>query len=221
MSEWVEWHRRYDGESSLARRLRVVQGLIGDALDARPTRDIRVVSMCAGDGRDLLGVLASHARRNDVRARLVELDAELVARGRAAAAQQGLTSVEFVNADASYTDVYDGAVPADLVLVCGVFGNISDEDIHCTIDHLSELCTANATVIWTRGRREGHDLTPTIRQWLHLAGFGELAFTPVADSSACVGAHRLTAPPRPFSKGVKLFAFLPKEDRPSQRWNRP
>ncbi|GHD35622.1 hypothetical protein GCM10010335_31060 [Streptomyces galbus] len=30
--------------------------------------------MCAGQGRDLIGVLAGHPRRDDVRARLVELD---------------------------------------------------------------------------------------------------------------------------------------------------
>jgi hypothetical protein len=34
-----------------------------------------VISLCAGQGRDLLGVLADHPRREDVRARLVELDA--------------------------------------------------------------------------------------------------------------------------------------------------
>ena len=31
--------------------------------------------------------------------------------------------------DASTTSAYRGAVPADLVLACGIFGNVSDEDI--------------------------------------------------------------------------------------------
>jgi hypothetical protein len=73
MSEWVEWHERYKPGSPLARRLEVVQGLIRSALDASPPGPIRLVSMCAGDGRDILGVLPGHPRQADVHARLVEL----------------------------------------------------------------------------------------------------------------------------------------------------
>ncbi len=36
-----------------------------------------------------------------------------------------LRGVEVIAADASMTDAYVGAVPADLVLLCGVIGNIS------------------------------------------------------------------------------------------------
>jgi hypothetical protein len=60
--------------------------------------------------------------------------------------------VEVVTADASLTDHYRGMAPADLVLVCGVFGNITDEDIERTIDSCPQLCQTSGTVIWTRHR---------------------------------------------------------------------
>jgi hypothetical protein len=85
--------------------------------------------MCAGQGRDLIPVLASHPRGPDVTARLVELDPALAATARRSVADAGLPGVDVVTGDASLTDAYAGQVPADLVLACGVFGNISDSDI--------------------------------------------------------------------------------------------
>lgn len=215
-SEWVEWHKRYDEDPSLTQRLKVVQDLLFEVLDRSPAGPVRAVSMCAGDGRDLLGVLATHPRRNDVRARLVELEPELVERGRAATVRQAIPGVEFQLGDAGTTDAYAGAVPAHLVMVCGVWGNVRDDDIQTTIGHLPELCAPGATVVWTRGRFEP-DLTPAIRRWFDEAGFDELAFVTIPNSTMSVGAHRLRVAPRPFRPHVRLFTFLPKEDRPSTR----
>jgi hypothetical protein len=73
--DWLDWHDLYDvADSSPARRLRVVRRRVAEALDAVPAGPVTVVSMCAGQGRDLLGVLVEHPRRGDVRALLVELD---------------------------------------------------------------------------------------------------------------------------------------------------
>jgi hypothetical protein len=81
--DWVEWHRDYDDPGSpLSRRLELVQGHLCAELDHAPGGDIRVISLCAGQGRDVIGVLAGHPRRGDVRARLVELDERNVAVAR-------------------------------------------------------------------------------------------------------------------------------------------
>jgi hypothetical protein len=215
MSEWVQWHEGYEPGQPLALRLGVVQDLIRSALDSRPPGPIRIVSMCAGDGRDLLGVLPDHPRRRDVHARLLELDPELAARGAARAARVS-SSIDVVNADASMTSAYAGAVPADIVLVCGVFGNISDDDIHRTVEQLPSLCAPGATVIWTRGTF-APDLTPTIRTWFEDSGFSELPFVAIPETTVGVGANLLTSPPRAFDPNVRLFTFLPREERPSQR----
>lgn len=215
MSEWVGWHEGYAPGQPLALRLGVVQGLIRSALDSRPPGPIRVVSMCAGDGRDLLGVLPGHPRRRDLHARLVELDPDLAARG-AARAESLSSTIDVVNADASLTSAYTGAVPADMVLVCGVFGNISDDDINRTVAALPSLCAPGATVIWTRGTF-APDLTPAIRSWFEAGGFTELSFVSVPGTTVGVGANLLTSAPPPFDPNVRLFTFLPREERPSQR----
>ena len=215
MGEWVDWHTGYAPGTPLSRRLAVVQGLIRTGLDGRAPGPIRVISLCAGDGRDLLGAITDHPRRLDVSARLVELDPELASRARARAAEMS-PAVEVVTGDASITTAFAGAVPADVVLVCGVFGNISDQDIHRTVDQLPSLCAPNATVIWTRGTFSP-DLTPTIRVWFMEAGFTELDFVAIPGTTAGVGANLLTSPPRAFAPGVRLFTFLPRAERPSVR----
>ena len=49
--------------SQRPKRTAAVQGYIRSVLDTAPPGPIRVVSMCAGEGRDLLGVLADHQRQ--------------------------------------------------------------------------------------------------------------------------------------------------------------
>src|ERR1700741_2039378 len=111
--DWVEWHRDYDDPGSLlSRRGKLVQGHLRAELDRAPAGDIRLISLCAGQGRDVIGVLAGHPRRDDVRARLVELDERNVAVARESALAAGLNGVEVVQADAGNTDVCVGAVPA-------------------------------------------------------------------------------------------------------------
>jgi hypothetical protein len=204
--DWQAWHGDYDDpDSPLAQRLVAVQKLIGTALDrARPGR-LRAISVCAGQGHDLIGAVAEHPRRDEVAARLVELDEHNVTLARQAAEAAGLDRVETVLGDASITDTYAGAVPADLILLCGVFGNTSAEDIANTISSLPSLCAANAVAIWTR-HRHPPDLTPFIREMFARAGFDELAFE---DSPPFgVGANRLRVSPQPFQAGVRLFEFV-------------
>ncbi len=203
--DWVAWHARYDTDPGLAERLVIVRARIREALDQCPAGPIRVVSICAGDGRDLIGALDGHPRRDDVRARLVEAEPALVDRGRAAAAAAHLTGVEFVCGDASRTSAFVGAVPADLVLVCGVFGNLRDGDIAGTVESLETFCAPGARVIWTRHRR-APDRTPWIRERFAAAGFSEVAFDPIPASTATVGVHRIDRPARPLEPDRALFA---------------
>jgi hypothetical protein len=159
--------------------------------------------MCAGQGHDLIGALDGHPRAIDVHARLVEIDPRNCDAARAVAPP----NVEVVAGDASGTAVYDGAVPAELVLVCGVFGNISDEHIVKTIETLPSLCAPNATVIWTRHRRPP-DRTTDVRKWFVDAGFNEVTFEGHDGFIFGVGVNRLARDPAPFEPDVKMFDFL-------------
>jgi hypothetical protein len=197
----------YDADTPLARRLAIVQRRIRDTLDNHPPGPVRVVSICAGEARDLLGALHGHARAHDVHARLVELDPMLAATARARVMAMGLDRVDVVNGDASTTSAYDGAVPADLVLACGVFGNITDDDIANTIRLLPMLCAPGATVIWTRHRMEP-DKTPVIRSWFADAGFAQLAFDAPEDFLFTIGTNRYDGDAKPFARDVRLFTFV-------------
>ncbi len=203
---WVEWHQEYDDPTSrLSQRLAHVQRSLSQALASAPPGRIRMISVCAGQGRDVLGVLEAHARAADVHALLVELDPHnaQVARTRAAAA--GLEGVVVQRGDAAFTAAYRDAVPADVLLLCGIFGNVSDEDVELTVRNASRLCAPGATVLWTRGRWEP-DLTPRIRRWFAESGFEELAFD--SDGNFSVGTERLVAAPLDYDETLRLFSFL-------------
>ena len=207
-SHWVKWHSQYDDDtSSLSRRLAVVQERLAKALDDAPPGGIRLASICAGEGRDVTGVLAVHPRGRDVDGLLVEKDRALVTSARSRLRDAGVSAVEVVRADASVTDVYEAIVPVDIALVCGVFGNIEASDIKSTIFELPNLCASDATVIWTRHHR-APDLTPSIRRWFEEAGFTELSFDTCEPFSFGVGTHRLSIPPGSFRPGTKMFDFV-------------
>ena len=111
-----------------------------------------------------------------------------------------------LQADAGITDACLGAVPAQVVVACGIFGNITDSDIQATVAALPSLCAPGALVLWTR-HRSPPDLTPAIRSWFGGAGFREEAFDISHDGFMSVGAHRLAGEPAVLVLGHRLFTF--------------
>ncbi|MFI6762579.1 class I SAM-dependent methyltransferase family protein [Micromonospora sp. NPDC050417] len=202
------WHDAYDQPGSpLWHRLQAVQEQLRRALAGTAPGPIRLVSACAGQGRDVVGVLRDHPRRMDVQARLIEWDPENAARARADTRTAGLDEqIEVVEADAGLASPYADAVPAEVVLMCGVFGNISDADVRATVTALPQLCAPDAFVIWTRHRQDP-DLTPALRQWFAEAGFRERDFVAPADLHFSVGLHQLTSPPARFDPTTRYFRF--------------
>jgi hypothetical protein len=192
MKDWVAWHQAYDDPSSaLSSRLRRVQAHLGQAVSEAPAGPVRVLSLCAGQGYDVIGVLPGHPRRDDVQALLVEADPENARQARLAAARAGLAQVEVRVADAGLTAGYADALPASVLLLCGIFGNISHRDIERTVRAVPTLCGPGATVIWTRNRRPP-DLTPRIRAWFAAAGCTEVAFDALDTATLTgIGVHRL------------------------------
>ena len=204
--DWHEWHAAYDNpDSGLAQRLSWVQDQIAAVLDAAPAGSLRAISLCAGQGRDLIGVLAGHPRARDVTARLVELDPRNTEVAARLAADSGLGNVEIVTGDASLTSQYAGLVPADLVLACGLFGNMTDAHVKQMIGYCAQLCAEGGTVIWTRARWEP-DLVPGICAWFEQRDFERVSLTS-ADYVQCVGAHRRAARPEPLEPDAVMFTF--------------
>ena len=208
--DWVRWHQEYDAQgSSLGRRLEVVRRDLRRALGTSPsdpdgTR--RIVSICAGDGRDVLPVIAEHDRR--VHALLVELDPGLARRARETADDLGLSRVEIRTADAGQAGTYLDVRPAHILLACGVFGNVGDDDVRRTVAALPTLLVAGGIVIWTRARADdGSDPSQWIRGLFAEHGFTELSFTAPDDARFRVGMHRLAGAVRHGALSGRLFTF--------------
>lgn len=213
-TDWNAWHRAYeDPTSRLSRRLAVVQGFVADAFDRAPKGRIGVLSVCAGEGRDVIAVLRDHPRAHNVEAVLVEADPQLAANARSLADAAGAGDrVRVIEGDAGTTTTLADGVPADVLLLCGIFGNVSDDDVEHTVRKASTLCNEGATVIWTR-HPTPPDLTVRIRQWFAESGFVEVGFEAPAEWNFGVGAHRLIAEPEPFPSGLRLFTFTTSHGR--------
>jgi hypothetical protein len=207
--DWLEWHELYNTEPKLQQRLEIVREYISYSLDNSPTGNIRVVSACAGDGRDLLGTLANHPRAKDVYARLVEINPQLVERGRATIESLGLTKqIDFINGDATAAVNYVGAVPADIVIVCGIFGNLADEnELNRLLGNLSFLSKKGAFILWTRGHSNGINYSETVRKYFHEFGFEEVNFKLTETGDMGVGIHRYLGESQSVPKEQNLFVF--------------
>jgi hypothetical protein len=208
MRDYVAWHDDYDTPGSrLHLRLLVVQDLIARALDEMEPGPRRLISMCAGQGRDVITVASRHRRGRDLTGRLVELDEVNVATARTAVEALGLTGLEVVQGDAGLSDVYAGATPADLVVACGIFGNIADADIERTITFLPALCAPRAWVVWTRHPMPD-GIIERIEGWFTAAGFSNEARVVPERPDFGVGLARLAGPPQPFRRAERLFQFV-------------
>jgi hypothetical protein len=208
VKDWVAWHRAYENpDSALSRRLVCVRGHLAKAIDDAPAGQVSLVSLCAGQGHDVLGVLPRHPRRDDVRGVLIEFDPSNAGLARRGAEDAGLDQVQVREADAGDVGNYADALPADVLLLCGIFGNISDAEIERVARAAPAMCAPSATVIWTRHRREP-DLTPQLRAWFAESGFDEVAFDALdTEVMIGVGVHRLSRPAQTALPQGQLFTF--------------
>jgi hypothetical protein len=208
MADWVGWHARYDDPASTqSRRLVVVRRRVGEALDGPGVASRRILGLCAGDGRDLLPELAARPGLEPA-VLLVERDEALAARARASAAALGVEGVEVRAADAARPASFADVLPVDLLLLCGIFGNVGNEDVHSTVSAVPLLLAPGGVVIWTRGRLDGPDLRPTVRAWVRGAGLTEVAYDEEPEGYG-VGVARAGADvPREGTLPDPLFTFV-------------
>ena len=209
--DWREWHAEYaDPASSLSRRLEEVRIQLAGLLE-RDSGPVRLLSLCSGDGRDTIPVVAGAER--DVAVTLVELDEELAAAAVVAAAAAGIAA-DVRTADAGASTVWRDVLPVEVLMLCGVFGNVADADVERTVAAARSMLVPGGTVIWTRGNRVPDDPTrhaddpaEWVRRVFTAAGFEEVAFVKPADASYRVGVARLPEPSRePLPE--RLFNFV-------------
>ncbi len=201
-NDWQRWHGHYDDpSSSLSLRLEAVRHDVRRALDEAPRGTdgvVRLAALCAGDGRDVLPVLAEAVDGPPVSAVLVELDPRLAERAGSTAAELGLSRVEVRQADAGRLATYVDVPAAHVLLVCGVFGNISAKYVRRTISVLPRLVAPGGIVVWTRGAENAAvDRSREISNHLVQTGFAEMSLTGTRDGVFRVGMHRLVGASAP------------------------
>lgn len=210
LRDWKPWFAAYDEPGSpLVQRLAVVQQGIRRALDEAPAGSFSVLSLCAGEGRDLIPVLAEHPRRAEVRARLIEFDPVIAQVARDSVAAAGLSgTVEVVTGDAADPALFGDYAPADLLLLCGIFGNITETDIQNTVTRAANLTARGGTAIWTRHRFDPA-VIPRIHGWFSDAGFSDLwESDSELPTMVYVAANRQEREPTALPDDKKLFRFV-------------
>ena len=155
---------------------------------------------------NLLQVLERRDDADRVSATLIEADPRNAARAGQHVRRAGLANIEVRCTDAGVASAYAGAVPADLVLLCGIFGNISDADVHRTVAAVPRLCAPDATVVWTRHREEPDLTLASAVGWR--ACREEQEFVAPDHGIWSVGVHRFRGRSQPLEDDRGLFTFV-------------
>jgi hypothetical protein len=184
----------------------VVRNRVTEALTRLPPEGpARILSLCSGDGRDLLPGLASLERRC-WQALLVEKDESLASAASRTAQRLGLAEVTVTSGDAGEWSTFAAFLPVDLLLLCGIFGNIPDTDIRATVASTPAMLRPGASVIWTQGSSEP-DLRPVIRAWFTDAGLTEVGFESEPEGFGVGVARLMSAPLSVKGAPDRLFSF--------------
>lgn len=209
--DWTDWHKLYDAGMQLDARLSIVRKQIRVALENCTVGPIQIVSVCAGDGRDVMGALVDHPRREDVTAWFLDTDEASLSRGRAEAAQTGLGDrMKFLCADAAQASSYRGIVPADLVIVSGMLGHLSAASLPVLLENLRMLCRAGGGVIWNRHLvlNHGAEKAAFIRRKLQELPFAEVQYEETGEAGFAVGLCRNVGESLPLDEAKVLFDFV-------------
>ena len=209
VGEWGDWHDAYEDPSSeLVGRMMMVRRHVAAIVSEAPPGPVTVVSICGGQGRELIGALEDHPRKADVRGRLVELDADNAAFARRWAAEAGVIGLEIVTGDASLSASYAGLDPVDLVVISGVFGHLSSSDWLRLIDFTRQIRHTGSGVVWT-----SHRSNDGPAEWLRRA-FLERRFeefehglVPGDDFQFTVTRNLYTGVQQPFEPHATIFTF--------------
>ena len=204
--DWVAWHREYaDPDSGLSRRLEWIRGAMRAVFDEAPPGPITVLSLCSGEARDVSGAATGHSRAGDIVGAAVELSG-----GLASIAADNLraagTAMEVRCVDAGRSMYWDDLLPVDLLVLAGIFGNLSDDHIRRTIAAVPAMVRPGGTIIWTRHRHEP-DATPMIRDAFAAVGCEEVSFVSDGPDTFSVGVARRAGTEQAALPGL-LFRFL-------------
>lgn len=169
---------------------------------------MRLLSLCGGDARDVIPVLASHPTGRRARGVVVELDDVLARRAAGAARRAGLSGIEVRCADAGDLRSFCDVLPVDVLLLCGIFGNVERDVVRSLVERIPSMVSEGGVVIWTRGGYDGEDdPRPQVRRWFIEAGMPEMSFDGAPERYG-VGVNRVEHPRSGQLGDSRLFDFI-------------
>lgn len=208
--DWAKWPDRYDDSLPLQVRLAAVRAQVSAFLDECPPGPVRILSLCSGDGRDVLPVVSAHARLRDVEVWCIDANAKTLDRGKESARQAGLQrKTHFVQADAGLAASYADVVPADLVILSGMLGHLTSHDALNLFHRLPALCRTNGSVLWSRlNRGIGNRQIPALREVLRESGFEEVFLEETMPNEFVVARAHFRGTEAKLAFGEVLFRFV-------------
>jgi 2-polyprenyl-3-methyl-5-hydroxy-6-metoxy-1,4-benzoquinol methylase len=214
LGPWSNWPAMSYQRVSYRKRLQAVQDHFAASLAEAEPGPVRVVSICAGDGRDVMGVLESHARREDVNAWLVELDRKSVEAGIKRRDATGLSKlVTFLHADATDFATFKNILPCDIVMVCGVWGHVPPAERLSLVKALGKFCKPGGTVVWSRGVDRGRSRFTDIQALFEHNSFERVSESITPDDKWAICTHRYMGRPVEVPTSGRIFNFQRKSGR--------
>lgn len=205
---WNGWPESAYRQAPYQQRLLAVQDHLAAALNAAPAGPVNLISICAGDGRDVIGVLQSHSRRGDVTSWLVEQDGQSVADGFEHAARAGLqNSIHFVHGDATVYETYADIAPANVVLLCGVWGHVPISERPDLVRALAAVCRPTGSVVWTRGVSKGIRRLHEIQAQFAKPAWEQVRVSVVGNGHWAIATQRFNGPPAELPRRGQIFHF--------------
>jgi hypothetical protein len=205
---WNNWPKRAYERASYRQRLAAVEFHLRESLDLAPAGQVRIIALCAGDGRDVINVVGSHPRCHEVSAWLVEADGNSIQTGTSWARAAGLQdNVRFLHCDATSYATYLGIAPADILLVCGVWGHVPPEERNSVIDACKAICRPGGVVIWTRGVRLGMARLHEICHLFTPSTWEQVRLTVTSTAKWAVATHRLLESAEKLPTSGRIFHF--------------
>ena len=97
--------------------------------------------------------------------------------------------------------------PADLVLLCGVWGHVPVSDRKELVRALASICKAGGLVIWTRGVRKGMIRLRQIQSLFAAPLWQQVRANLTPDKNWAIVTHRYCGPPMELPASGRIFHF--------------
>jgi len=159
--KWTEWHEEaYNDINSLPyQRTEIVKDLINKYL-SEIDKNIVVISIGAGQSRDILPVLIGRKDNDRITTYLIDTDIECLNYAKNYAKDNNIINVHIVDMDGSLVKNYKDIPKADLIIFCGMMTQKNTDEVKNLANNIKLICNEDAQIIWSRHGYDGDYSTP-------------------------------------------------------------